>query len=151
AGLEDVLFEVMYAGSSGERPPRLDRALAALAELGGSPGHLADPRRNYDTDNVSATPAGISVAPPSDADRAFCEGGVTLFGIHLPGPKVDMSIPFADKALPPMARVTDSFLWERDPFAALRRHGDSERHQQYPGLDLLAPFWIARYHGLLPD
>ncbi|HVY61714.1 MAG TPA: hypothetical protein VHF22_08675, partial [Planctomycetota bacterium] len=43
-------------------------------------------------------------------------------------------------------RPTTDFLWQRDPFA-LDGYGDA-RHE-FPGVDLVAPYWLARSYGLI--
>ncbi|HZU97495.1 MAG TPA: hypothetical protein VFF73_12415 [Planctomycetota bacterium] len=53
------------------------------------------------------------------------------------------------EALYPIAvekRPSTDFLWQRDPFA-LDGAGDPQR--QAPGVDLVLPYWMARFHGLI--
>jgi hypothetical protein len=123
--------------------------LAALRAFGGSAGHLDDPRRNYDVDNLASPPPGNPVAPPSAADRALCEAGIDLFGLHIPGARVPADLVLAEKPLPPLLREPRGFMWEGDPYAGVSRHGDRQGRSEYPGLDLTEPYWLARAHGLV--
>jgi hypothetical protein len=47
-------------------------------------------------------------------------------------------------------RPPDNWIWEKDPFATARMPGEAGM-QQYAALDLIEPYWIARYYGILPD
>ena len=149
APLDDPLFEVLYAGSMGVRGARADSALQQLAGFGGTEAVPDSPRRNYALDSTSRLPPGITAAPASAADVALCESGVTLFGVHISGPTVDRSVLYTDHALPAMLRPPDNWQWEKSPFEPRRAPGDAGR-QQYAGLDLVEPYWAARYFGLLP-
>jgi hypothetical protein len=142
----DVLFDLMSAalGQRGAGEP-----LAALRAFGGSAGHLDDPRRNYDVDSVASPIPGNPVAPPSAADRALCEAGFDLYGFHIPGARVDADLVLAERPLPPLLREPRGFLWEGDPYRAVSHQGDRQGRQEYPGLDLSEPYWLARAHGLI--
>jgi len=145
AGLSDPLFAIMFAGTTGEPTD----APARLAGFGGAPGHLDDPRRNYAHD-ASSLP-GVRAAPAPAADIELCEAPLTVLGVQIPaGGTLDRSLLFAEEALPLMDRPPDNWQWEKDPFRAVRRPWDAGR-QQYAGLDLTEPYWLARYFRLLPD
>lgn len=143
------LFEIALAGATGTPSDRLDHWLGELRTFGGTDAHLDSPRRNYDTDNVSSPPAGVMVAAPNAEEKRICEAGVTMFGITIPGETVDATERYSDVALPLMRRLNEDFNWQRDPFNAVRAHGDTQGREQYPGLDLTLAYWAARYHGLL--
>ena len=151
SGLDDSLFAIQMAAAVGTRGPALDAALSALQSFGGSPDFLADPRRDYDVDNEANPPAGINVAPPSAADAKLCSDGFTLLGVHIPGNPPSPSERFADQALPVMRRPVKNFMWEKDPFWAVRKQGTDGGRQHYQGLDLTEPYWIARAFKLIPD
>jgi hypothetical protein len=144
----NALFEIALAATTRTSSDGLAAALDALADFGGAVGHLDDPRRNFSTDNVADPLPGISVAAPTADETRICEAGATVFGITIPGDKVNPADRYADRALPLMRRVHDDFLWQRDPYDAVRHYGN-EGVEQYPGLDLTLPYWLARAHGLL--
>jgi hypothetical protein len=130
----------MGAAALGEKPD-----LSELASFGGADGHLDDPRRNY-----QLPPAGGSA--PSADDVRICEQGVTVLGITIPGDAVDTSIHYADNPLPLMQRPPDSWMWGRDPYQATPiTHAQGPGQRQYSGIDLIEPYWIARYAGVIED
>ena len=45
-------------------------------------------------------------------------------------------------------RVTDDFLWQRDPFKRAVLGGAT--NLEYPGLDTFVPYWMAREAGAIP-
>jgi hypothetical protein len=49
--------------------------------------------------------------------------------------------------VPVEKRCSTDFLWQRDPFS-LDETGDPKR--QAPGVDLVLPYWMARYYKLVP-
>ncbi len=49
--------------------------------------------------------------------------------------------------LPIERRPPNDFLWQRSPFEL---DGSRDPRDQYPGIDLLLPYWAARSYGLLP-
>ncbi|MBS2025378.1 MAG: hypothetical protein JST92_23500, partial [Deltaproteobacteria bacterium] len=150
--LRDSMFEILYAGTTGQSSARLTDALAEIASLGGTKDALETPRRNYDLDNEADPPPGITVSAPSQADVDLCTAGVTLLGIHIPGSTPDPAARYADPALPVMRRPTQCFMWEKDPFSAKRVRGAGESgRQMYEGLDLSMPYWFGRYFGLIAD
>src|SRR5205085_9089945 len=101
-------------------------------------------RRNSGDDD----PGPPGVAPPSAADRALCEAGFDLYGFHIPGPRLPADLLLAEEPLPPLLREPRGFLWEGDPYRAVSHQGDRQGRQEYPGLDLSEPYWLARAHGL---
>ena len=48
--------------------------------------------------------------------------------------------------IPVAERVTTDFLWQRDPFVL---SGGGSGDVGAPGIDLLLPYWMARYYGVL--
>jgi hypothetical protein len=67
--------------------------------------------------------------------------------------KATYSVPLSTKTVAeaqyPIAvenRIPTDFLWQRDPFQ-LDGLGDAKR--QHPGVDLVLPYWMARYYGLV--
>lgn len=150
AGLRDALFEILFAGATGQRGPNLPQALADLAALGGAPGHLDDPRRNYATDLASSPPPGVTIGKATAQELALCSQPVTVLGLTIPTGSPDPDALYATPAPPVMARPPDNWIWEKSPFSAQRFPGDAG-HQQYNGLDFTEPYWEARYFGFLPD
>jgi hypothetical protein len=56
----------------------------------------------------------------------------------------------ADRAcdpLPIIERVNTDFLWQRSPFLL---YGGGEGRIETAGIDYILPYWMARYHGVLP-
>ncbi len=54
------------------------------------------------------------------------------------------------EALYPIAvekRPSTDFLWQRDPF---QLDGGGDPQQQEPGVDIVLPYWMARYYKLVP-
>ena len=49
--------------------------------------------------------------------------------------------------IPVEKRPPTDFLWQRDPFAL---DGAGDPHRQNPGVDLVLPYWMARYYKLVP-
>ncbi|MGZ6143929.1 MAG: hypothetical protein ACXWLM_11365 [Myxococcales bacterium] len=150
AGLRDALFEILYSGAIGARSAGLEQALSDLAGLGGAPGHLDDPRRNYAVDLSVNTPADVRIETASQAELDICSTPVSVLGITIPVDKPDPNVKYANPAPPVMERPPDNWIWEKDPFGAVRTPGDAG-HQQYTALDYTEPYWMARYFGFLPD
>lgn len=150
AGLRDALFAILESGARGVRSAALPQALDDLAGLGGAPGHLDDPRRNYGGDLSLNTPADVRIETASQAELDICSTPVTVLGINIPVDKPDPNVKYANPAPPVMERPPDNWIWEKDPFAAVRAPGDAG-HQQYTALDYTEPYWVARYFGFLPD
>lgn len=150
AGLRDALFAILDSGASGTATPDLPQALSDLAALGGAPGALDSPRRNYAVDLRVDTPPGVELAPASAQEIAFCSQPVTILGVQIPMGSFDPHALYAVPAPPVMERPPDNWMWEKDPFAQARLPGDAG-HQQYTGLDYTEPYWEARYFGFLPD
>jgi hypothetical protein len=44
-------------------------------------------------------------------------------------------------------RCATDYLWQRDPFEL---DGGGDPHEQAPGVDLVLPYWMARYYKLVP-
>jgi hypothetical protein len=44
-------------------------------------------------------------------------------------------------------RCATDYLWQRDPF---QLDGNGDPHEQAPGVDLVLPYWMARYYKLVP-
>ena len=150
--LNDSMFEILYAGTTGQAGPRLERALSEVRSFGGTEALPESPRRNYARDNEADPPPGYTIGPPSAAEVALCSEGVTLLGVHIPGDPPSPSARFADRALPLMKRPTQCFAWEKDPFDAVRAPGPEESgRQMYEGLDLSMPYWFGRYFGSFTD
>ena len=151
-GLGDHLFAVMTSAALGDKGEPLAAALSELASFGGAPGHLDDPRRNYFLDVSAAPPPGIEIGKPDPTEVKFCEGGITLLGVTIPGSKVDESLRLTSDPLPLMLRAPDSWMWSSDPFQATPRwHSNPPGQRQYSGVDLTEPYWIARHAGLIAD
>lgn len=150
--LRDSMFEILYAGTTGQKGARLDDALAEVRSLGGTEALPESPRRNYDRDNEADPPTGYAISGASTADAQLCSAGVTLLGIHIPGDAPDPNERWSDKALPVMRRPTQCFAWEKDPFTARRVRGPGESgRQMYEGLDLSMPYWFGRWFGVIDD
>ncbi len=68
----------------------------------------------------------------------------------VPGSVGTIGASTSDEAKYPVAvelRPCTDFLWQRDPF---QLDGGGDPTQQYPGVDLVLPYWMARYYGALP-
>lgn len=150
ATLRDALFEVMMSGVTGQKTANLPQALEDLAGLGGAPGFLDDPRRNYAVDLTKNPPPGITIEKASAAELAACSQPITILGITIPVGSPDPNTLYSHPAPPIMQRPPDNWNWEKDPFQTVHVAGDAG-HQQYFGLDYTEPYWVARYFGLLPD
>ena len=149
-GLRSPHFEVMYSAALGIATPDLPQALSDLMAFGGAPGHLDDPRRNYPVDLTINTPPGITFATETADDQRICSTPITILGVTIPTNPPDPAILYTDAAPPAMLRPPDNWQWEKNPFTARRYPGDAGQ-QQYAGLDLNEPYWIARYFHQLPD
>jgi hypothetical protein len=149
-GLRDAFFEMLYAAALGEKGAGFSDALQDLLAFGGTPDHLDDPRRNYALDLTPNPPPGTTVALATSADIATCSQPITVLGVTVPIDHPDPNVRYVNPAPPAALRPPDNWIWEKDPFAAARLPGDAGM-QQYHGLDLIEPYWVARYHGLLPD
>ncbi|MBI4583366.1 MAG: hypothetical protein HY717_05015 [Planctomycetes bacterium] len=53
-------------------------------------------------------------------------------------------------ALPLHLRSLSSFIWKSSPYA-LEADLDAKGDETYSGMDYLLVYWLARYHGLLPE
>lgn len=148
----DHLFALMGAVSQGQSTPAAQAGLAELALFGGAPDHLEDPRRNYRRDLSASPPDGYQSLSPPAADLKFCQDGVQVLGVQIPGSTVDPAYRYADRALPLMLRQNNEWMWSQDPFQLNPQwHAQGPGFRQYSGLDLSEPYWIARHAGYLPD
>ncbi len=53
----------------------------------------------------------------------------------------------AMEPVPVHLQPRSDFMWQRGPYSY---KGWSNPQMQYPGIDLLAPYWMGRYYGLIP-
>lgn len=150
-GLNDGLFEVLFSAALGVKSPGLAASLTDLTLFGGAPGHLDDPRRNYAVDySVTPPPPGVVAEKASADELRICSTPITVLGVTIPTEAPDASLYYLRPSPPASQRPPDNWIWEKDPFKATHAAGDAG-HQQYTGLDLTEPYWVARYFGLLPD
>ena len=150
-GLGDPLFAVLYSAALGKHTAEADDALSQLASFGGTRDLPDSPRRNYAFDLSKNPPPGITASKADKADLDLCQAPITVLGVTIPtGDPIDPNVLYANKAPGLMDRPPDNWQWEKDPFRLTRLPGDAGR-QQYAGLDLIEPYWIARYYKLLPD
>jgi hypothetical protein len=49
----------------------------------------------------------------------------------------------------PLRAYTGYFLWQRTPFDAARP-GQGNALEESPGIDLVLPYWMGRYHSVFP-
>lgn len=54
---------------------------------------------------------------------------------------------FALEPIPIERRPSTDFLWQRSPFEL---DGGGDPRDQYPGVDLILPYWAARSYGMIP-
>ena len=149
-GLGDSLFAVMYSAGMGAAQPELAGAIPELLSFGGTAAHLDSPRRNYSTDLAQSTPPGVTYAKAPKSEQDLCKTPISILGLTIPTPAPDPNVLYCDTPPPVMQRPPDNWVWEKDPFEVAHTPGDAG-HQQYPGLDLSEPYWLARYMGYLPD
>jgi hypothetical protein len=157
-------FDLFRAGIVGGPA---DDAVTLLRELGGTGGELLEPRRRYARswdDTVSRLPDGITPTCPTETERATCEDGFSVLGVAVPGESISeactgaasecelstglCATAMADLPLPAGLRKVDDFVWQRNPFQLDGHSGDGS--SQYPGLDLIESYWLARHYGLVP-
>jgi hypothetical protein len=85
----------------------------------------------------------------NSTDPSIAQGTYTsLFGTSTTS--IGQGTTTSTEALHPIAvekRPCTDFLWQRDPFA-LDGAGDPQR--QEPGIDLILPYWMARFYNLVP-
>ncbi len=85
----------------------------------------------------------------NSTDPSIAQGTYTsLFGTSTTS--LGQGATVATEALYPIAvekRPCTDFIWQRDPFA-LDGAGDPQR--QEPGVDLVLPYWMARFYKLVP-
>ena len=148
--LRDALFDIVQSGATGQKNATLAQSLADLAAMGGAPGFLDDPRRNYALDLTQNPPPGITIEKASADELAFCSQPIKVLGITVPIDPPNPDTLYANPAPPIMQRPVDNWNWEKDPFKTAHVAGDAG-HQQYFGLDFTEPYWLARYFGFLPD
>jgi len=55
---------------------------------------------------------------------------------------------WATYALPVSERIPADFIWQRSPFQLT---GGGDQPLEYPGLDMLLPYWAGRQCGLIPE
>ena len=60
----------------------------------------------------------------------------------LPGGPIEVAV----YPIPIEKRPPTDFLWQRSPFEL---DGGCDPRQQYPGVDLLLPYWAARASGMI--
>jgi hypothetical protein len=158
-------FDLFKAGIEGGQA---DGAVTLLRELGGTGGELLEPRRRYERsydDTVSRLPDTITPTCPTEVERATCEDGFSVLGVTVPGESISeectgadsecvlstglCATAMADLPLPAGLRKVDDFVWQRNPFQLDGHSGDGS--SQYPGLDLIESYWLARHYGLVPE
>src|SRR5207248_9151511 len=116
SSLRDALFEIVVSGATGSRSAGLAQALDDLSAMGGAPGFLDDPRRNYAVDLTKNPPPGITVEKASASELAFCSQPIKVLGITVPIDPPDPDVMYSNPAPPIMQRPPDNWNWEKDPF-----------------------------------
>jgi hypothetical protein len=58
--------------------------------------------------------------------------------------KIPVGVQVAKYPVPVARRVTSDFIWQRNPF---QLDGGGDDRKESPGLDLILPYWMARYVG----
>ncbi|MBU1432210.1 hypothetical protein KKF91_16865, partial [Myxococcota bacterium] len=172
ADLGNVNFNLMFAGCvrpeiGGEaRAAALREALETLPRFGGNGGILDDPRRSYARgfdEVVAALPEGIDVECPTEAQRAFCEQPIEVFGLSVPGARIAYpcagasgecvmadglcTTGAASAPLPPELRRWGDYTWQRSPYDIGETHADGRA--QSPGTDYSEQYWMARFYGFI--
>lgn len=167
-------FSLMYAtvadpDQAADIDTAMEQGLELLEDLGGVGGVSLDPRRRYPMsydETVAMLPEGIAPECPTEEQRSLCEDGMTVLGIAIPGESISgecsdtsdecglttglCATAMADHALPVPLRDVQDFQWQRNPYK-LGSTSSSQGTQQYPGIDYLEPYWLARYFGLITD
>jgi len=164
-------MDLMYASTvpdaiATSKAEAVSRALQSIAEFGGNGGVVDDPRRTYNLDRqwmLQNLPAGISTICPTEAERALCEDGIEVFGVHIAGEDITGDCTGAagecpvgdgcaeamtDQPMPVGYRVWEDYLWQRNPFK-IGQSNASEGLKQSPGMDFIEAFWLARVYGYL--
>ncbi len=165
-------FALMYAtvadpDEATDIDAAIDQGLELLDDLGGIGGVLLDPRRRYPMsydETVALLPDDIAPQCPTEEQRSLCEDGMTVLGIAVPGESISdectgesdecslttglCATAMASEALPIPLRDVQDFQWQRSPYK-LGSTSSSQGTQQYPGIDYLEPYWLARHFDLI--
>ncbi len=172
--VRNLEFDGMYAATipaemASGRQQALEELVGDLGILGAntlsSGGPVADPRRSYNLERqevLDALPEDIEPVCPSEDQRAACEAGTDLFGIELPGATISYACDgrpaectmedglcteaWASAGLPADLRPYEGYMWEGGSPRIGRGFG-ADGAQQSPGLDVIEPYWLARYYG----
>jgi hypothetical protein len=120
---------------------------------------------NMTFDSVAASmPAGTVVQCATEEERAFCEQGISLFGMLVPSESISFECTGASSEcvmddgmctraqasapLPPSSRRWGDYQWQRSPFHI----GDQRSNAiiQSPGTDYTEQYWMARFYDFIP-
>jgi hypothetical protein len=63
------------------------------------------------------------------------------------GSLVPLTVRLAKYVVPVEKRCSTDFLWQRNPFDI---DGNGDPHEQAPGVDMVLPYWMARFYKLVP-
>jgi hypothetical protein len=168
----NVNTNLMFAGSVSEeiggegREEALAYAMEELARFGGNGGILDDPRRNYQRsfdDVVAALPEGIEPVCATEAERAFCERDLQIFGANIEGENIAYecsgvsrecvhedglcTTAEANGPIPGPLRRWGDYGWQRSPFDIGDEGGRGT--VQSPGTDYTEQYWMARFYGFI--
>lgn len=80
--------------------------------------------------------------------------GITWTTVNFPtaavnpaGPPPSLTIP-SEPLSPELRAPEDDFIWQRSPFSPYPGAGQGDAYIESTGLDLIAPYWLARYAGV---
>lgn len=83
-------------------------------------------------------PAAITYAPFTFPTAGYTSASTGPVTIQLP----------TEPLSPELRSPEDDFLWQRSPFKPYTGPGQGDAHIESTGLDLVAPYWVGRYHGV---
>ena len=172
--LGNAKLNLMYAGVvppviAGVSTDPVESAIESVRNIGGNGGVLNDPRRGYTRsydEIVALMPLSMTPVCPTEQQRATCETPISVFGLEIPAEPITHECAdrpeecpmegdvcawsMASGPLPVQARKWSDFIWQRNPYAIGEYHG-SEGTRQSPGLDVIEPYWLARYYGFIEE
>ena len=52
--------------------------------------------------------------------------------------------------IPVQYRKSADFVWQRDPYGIVKSWPSDTMGRQWPGVDVITPYWMGRYFGFIP-
>jgi len=129
-------------GSTASRPPSIRRRARASSRR--SPTTSAASWRAGRRDRTVLNSQDPTIAKATYQAGIQVPGGVSLGGYGIPVGTAPRTV--AQYPVPVEKRPNSDFIWQRNPFDL---DGNGDPRHQAPGVDIVLPYWLGRYHGFV--